>query len=192
MCQNIMGFWFFSRKKDDEINKLKNNLNGSFSNIKKDISLINGVLSFFKEKHQDYDRKFERLERDFAYMGGILEEIRKKSTVKNIPLRSSVHERSRAFKRSNQAFMNVQSLQNLKENLTPAQKRVIQMLNLAEIPLEYEDIAKDLKLSIVTIRRHISDIKRMGFDVKEKMNIDTKRKVFYIEKEIKKAIRSKR
>ena len=88
--------------------------------------------------------------------------------------------------------MNVQSLKNLKEILTPAQKRVIQLLNSTEIPLEYEDIAKSLGISIVTVRRHINDMKKMGFQVKEKMNINTKRKVFYIERGIKKAIQGKK
>ncbi|MEK6907110.1 MAG: HTH domain-containing protein, partial [Nanoarchaeota archaeon] len=102
------------------------------------------------------------------------------------------HERSRAFKRSNQSFMNVQSLKKLKEYLTPAQKRIIQILNVAEIPLEYEDIARELKLSVITVRRHVNDIKKMGFQVKEKINIDNGRKVFYIERAIKRAIQSKR
>src|SRR3989344_8493893 len=188
-----MGFWIFGNKNNDEIKKLKENLKNSFLNIKKDIDGVNKFLDHFKEKHNQHDQKHElhsqrldNLEDEVSKLYQILREYDQGREE-----RSSVHERSRAFKRSNQAFMNVQSLQNLKENLTPAQKRVIQMLNLTEIPLEYEDIAKDLKLSIVTVRRHLGDIKRMGFDVKEKMNVDTKRKVFYIEKEIKKAIRSK-
>ncbi|MEK6862602.1 MAG: HTH domain-containing protein [Nanoarchaeota archaeon] len=187
-----MGFWFFGRKKDAEINNLKNNLRGSFSNIKGDISLINEVLNHFRERHSNYDKKFEHLERDIAEIRHLLEKKDKIATRRSSFERSIVHERSRAFKRSNQSFMNVQSLKKLKEYLTPAQKRVIQMLNLAEIPLEYEDLAKELKLSVITVRRHINDIKKMGFQIKEKMNIDTGRKVFFIENVVKRAIRGKK
>ena len=66
------------------------------------------------------------------------------------------------------------------------------MLNLAEIPLEYEDIARELKLSVITVRRHINDIKKMGFQIKEKMNVDAGRKVFFIENVMKRAIRGKK
>ena len=86
--------------------------------------------------------------------------------------------------------MNVQSLDNLKERLTPAQKRIIQVLDMAEMPIEYEDIARELGISIVTVRRHVNDIKKMGFQIKEKINVDAKRKVFYLEKDIKRAIKA--
>jgi len=187
-----MGFWFFSRKKDDEISKLKDNLRISFSNINQDVGLINEILNHFREKHSNYDKKFEHLERDIAEIRHLLEKKDKIATGRSSFERSIVHERSRAFKRSNQSFMNVQSLKRLKEYLTPAQKRVIQMLNLAEIPLEYEDIARELKLSVITVRRHINDIKKMGFQIKEKMNVDAGRKVFFIENVMKRAIRGKK
>mgnify|MGYP001618306362 CR=1 FL=1 len=187
-----MAFWFFGKKKDEEIEGLKNNLKHSFSNIKRDFSLINELLDHFREKHSNHDQKFERLERNIAEIRHILEKKDKIATERSNFERSIIHERSRAFKRSNQSFMNVQSLKKLKEYLTPAQKRIIQILNVAEIPLEYEDIARELGVSIITIRRHVNDIKKMGFQVREKFNIDTKRKVFYLENMIKRAIRSKR
>ena len=189
-----MVFWFFKKKDDHEIHKLKENLNHSFSNIKNDIQSVHNVLKHFKEKHERHDEKhnlhnerFNKIEDQISRIYEILAQNNRHSSERSI-----VHERSRAFKRSDQSFMNVQSLQNLKENLTPAQKRIIQLLNLAEIPLEYGDLAKELKISVITVRRHINDIKRMGFDIKEKMNVDTKRKIFYIESGLKRAIRSKK
>jgi len=58
----------------------------------------------------------------------------------------------------------------------------------SEIPLEYAQIAKKLGLNIVTIRRHINDIKRTGFEIKEKINAQKKRKVFYIDGKMKKLV----
>lgn len=184
-----MAFWFFGKKKDDEIVKIKDNLKNSFSNIKRDVGLINELLDHFRSKHSEHDQRFERLERNLAEIKQLLA---KKSTVNERLERSIVHERSRAFKRSNQSFMNVQSLKRLKENLTPAQKRVIQLLNVTEIPLQYEDMAKELGVSVITVRRHMNDMKKIGFQVREKFNIDTKRKVFYLENVVKGAIRSKK
>ena len=188
-----MGFWIFG-KKDNEIKKLKDNLKDSFSNIKEDIKNVHGILDHFKEKHNHNDKKhdmhsgrFEKLEEDIYRIYEILENLDRRKVEHSI-----VHERSRTFNRSNQSFMNVQTIKNLKEILTPAQKRVIQLLMIAETPMEYDDLAKELGLNIVTIRRHINDIKKMGFKVREKMNVEHKRKVFYLEKEMKQAIKRKK
>src|SRR3990167_4703254 len=187
-----MGFWIFGRKKDDDVDKIRDNLKHSFSNIKNDIQSIHNVLKHFKQKHEEHDEKhglhsekFEKLEDEISRIHEILEELDRRK-----PERSIVHERVQSFKRSNQSFMNVQSLDNLKERLTPAQKRIIQVLDMAEMPIEYEDIARELGISIVTVRRHVNDIKKMGFQIKEKINVDAKRKVFYLEKDIKRAIKA--
>ena len=89
-----MGFWFFSRKKDDEISKLKDNLRSSFSNINRDVGLINEILNHFREKHSNYDKKFEHLERDIAEIRHLLEKKDKIATGRSSFERSIVHERS--------------------------------------------------------------------------------------------------
>src|SRR3989338_5930579 len=150
-----MGFWIFGRKKDDGVNKIKDNLKHSFSNIKNDIQSIHNVLKHFKQKHEEHDEKhglhsekFEKLEDEISRIHEILEELDRRTIERSI-----VHERVQSFKRSNQSFMNVQS--SLKGRLTPAQKRIISILTVSEIPLEYETIAKVLKLNVITVRRHI-------------------------------------
>ena len=175
-----MTFWFFGNKKEDRVKKIEDNLKGSFSNIKKDFGTIHEFISHFKKKHDDHDERFERIERELEMMRNLIVQ-----TPSSDDERSIVQSRSIAFNRSIDPFMNVQSLKN---TITPAQKKVIHALSLAEIPLEYEDLAKELGLSIVTIRRHLNDLKRMGFDVKEKINIENGRKVFFIERAVKKAI----
>jgi len=179
-----MGFWDFLKIGNGRVKKIEANLKYSFLNIKKDMHSINKVLEHFKSKHEKHDKRFEMLERK-------LEELQE--TVQNTSIiddeRSSVHERSSAFKRSIAPFMNVQAFKN---TITPAQKRVIHVLSYAEVPLEYADLAKELGISVITVRRHVSDIKRLGFDVKEKINIENGRKVFFLEKAVKKAVRAKK
>jgi len=186
-----MGFWIFGKKDNGEVKDLKENLKNSFSNIKNDILSVHRVLENFKNKHLNHEAKHDKhadrlskIEEDIEKIFEILE-----NSNPRFDRRSIVHERSIAFNRPVQSFMNVQSLENFKENLTPAQKRVLQLLDSAETPLEYEDIAKELGISVITIRRHINDIKKMGFNIGEKVNINRSRKVFFLEKEIKKAIK---
>ena len=175
-----MGFWIFGNKKEDMVKKIEDNLKGSFSNIKKDFGVIHEFISHFKKKHDDHDERFERIEKELEILRNLIAE-----TPSIDDERSIVQSRSIAFNRSIDPFMNVQSLKNM---VTPAQKKVIHALSLAEIPLEYEDLAKDLGLSVVTVRRHLNDLKRIGFDVKEKVNIENGRKVFFIEKAVKRVI----
>ncbi len=179
-----MAFWFFGKEKEDRVKKIEDNLKTSFSYIKNDISFVTKFLNNLTNKHQEHDEKFEKMDRQ-------LKELREMVLSMGVvdDGRSIVHERSIAINHSNQSFMNVQSLKN---TITPAQKKVIHLLGLADVPLEYEDLAKELKLSVVTVRRHINDIKRMGFDVKEKMNVENGRKVFFIEKVVKREIMSKK
>lgn len=175
-----MGFWIFGNKKEDRVKKIEDNLKGSFSNIKKDFGTIHEFISHFRKKHDDHDERFERIEKELEILQNLIVQ-----TPSSDDERSIVQSRSIAFNRSIEPFMNVQSLKNV---ITPAQKKVIHALSLAEIPLEYEDLAKELGLSIVTVRRHINDLKRMGFNVKEKVNIENGRKVFFIEKAVKRVI----
>ena len=178
-----MGFWVFG-KKEDKIKRIENNIRHSFSHIKNDISLVNKFLNHLTHKNEKHENRFEKIEQELVNLRQIISEIPRREDGRSI-----VHERSIAFNRSNQSFMNVQSLKN---SITPAQKRVIHVLSLTDVPLEYESLAKELKLNIVTVRRHLNDIKKMGFDIKEKINIENGRKVFFMEKLIKRAIMSKK
>jgi biotin operon repressor len=175
-----MTFWIFGNKKEDRVKKIEDNLKGSFSNIKKDFGTIHEFISHFKKKHDDHDEKFERIERELGMMRNLIVQ-----TPSSDDERSIVQSRSIAFNRSSEPFMNVQSLKN---TVTPAQKKVIHVLGLADMPLEYGDLARELGLSVVTVRRHLNDLKRMGFNVKEKVNVENGRKVFFIEKTVKRAI----
>ena len=193
-------FWFFKNKKEDydsKINSLDNLVKTSFSNVKDDMTKVSNWIKFFKtneikqdDQIKELNNKLERLISEVSSLKVLYEKAPEPERSIERSSRSIVHERVQSFNRSNQSFMNVQS--SFKEALTPSQKRIISILTVSEVPLEYETIAKELKLNIITVRRHINDIKRVGFGIKEKMSIERGRKVFYIEKELKKSILSKK
>src|SRR3989338_7677420 len=87
-------------------------------------------------------------------------------------------ERIQSFNRSNQSFMNVQSI----KNLTPAQKQILALLSYAGGPMDYEGMAKKLGLSVITVRRHLNDIRRYGLNVEEKVSARGRKKVFSLDK----------
>ena len=178
-----MGFWDFFRKDGilkKKIDHLEKNVIHSFENIKKDVEHVHKEMDNIKKDGFNYDKRLQAIETKIIEILG------------DAPEHSIVHERSEAieriqsFNRSDQSFMNVQSVQNLEDpikKLTPAQKQVIALLAYSGGPVDYEDVAKKLGINIVTARRHINDINRAGFKIREKVSVKNRRKMFYLDKE---------
>ncbi len=191
-----MVWWFFGKRggnnaDSEELQRLKTSLKDSFSNVKQDIGAIGDWIRVFKEKDKEYERRFKEMDRQLRVLQGMMEyQMGKKR--EDLDERSIVHERVQSFNRSNQSFMNVQrgvqSMKSIGKRLTPMQKKVVALLSIAKKPLSYETIAGELKINLITVRRHINDIKRAGLNVKEKISVDNKRKVFFIEDQIKQKI----
>ena len=180
-----MGFWFFKKKDGNEIKRIHGIMENSFSNIKKDMGNLSSWVKHFKGKHEEHNDSFDNLVKDIKYIKKVFESHMEEHHSNE---HSIVHEHVQSFNHSNQSFMNVQSLKN---KITPSQKKVLNLLNKANMPLDYETIASELKLSIVTVRRHINDIKRV-FEIKEMKDVDRGRKVFYIDNKAKMKLKRKK
>lgn len=184
-----MGFWIFGKKEEaKKIDRLHNHVSESFSRVKDDINKIGVWIRHLDEHKNKHYNRLEEFEKRLLILEDIIHFREKKEPGIE---RSSVQAFNRIQSRSVQSFMNVQSLETLSEIITPKEKKVIMCLLEAEMPLEYVDIAKKLGISIITTRRHINDIKKSGFKIEEKMNVDTKRKIFFIKNEVKNAILGK-
>src|SRR3989344_332200 len=185
-----MVWWLFKRK-EDRFDNIHKNLEHSFTNLKGEMNSVGKWINHFKEKHEKHDHRFDEL---FRKMSSVEEQIgilngRLEVQIKEDNDRSIAIERIQSFNRSDQSFMNVQSVNSV-DNLTPAQKQVLALLVLAGGPLDYEDIATKLGLNIVTIRRHINDLKRAGIDIKEKVSVKNRRKLIYVDQEVKERVQS--
>ncbi|MBI2110100.1 HTH domain-containing protein [Candidatus Woesearchaeota archaeon] len=194
-------------KKDVDVEKklglMNTNLAVSFGNLKRDILAIKEWIDHFKAKEVDNDFRFRRLEETILELKNSV--ISADKLVGENPVYSekldarersiTPIERVQSFNRSDQSFMNVQSLENLPkfgvgqlERLTPAQKNLVALLLHAGGPLGYEEIAKKLGLNLVTVRRHLNDVLRAGVPVMAKMSVNTRRKMFYVSEILKGAI----
>jgi predicted transcriptional regulator len=187
-----MGWFGLTKSRDsnreiEEIRRLKSSLQDSFFNVKRDMTSVGEWIKKFDSREKINEQRFKEIEKKLAMLQGMME-YHASSQKARQGERSIVHERVQSLERSNQSFMNVQTLKKVSKRLTPMQKKVIALLSLAKKPLDYNTIAKELRISVVTVRRHINDIKRAGLEVKEKVSLDSKRKVFYIEEEIKERI----
>ncbi len=179
-----MGFWLF-KKRDDHIHKklseLEHAMGHSFTNVKKDMHNASEWINHIKEKHHHHDNRINELEKKYVELAEKYEQLNiiLAQDHEEEPERSIAIERVQSINRSDQAFMNVQSL-------TPAQKQVVLLLLGAGGPMDYESLAMKLHLNTVTIKRHINDIKRAGFPLDERVSVQTRRKVFSISESTKK------
>jgi len=193
-----MVWWLFKRKEDvhDRVKTLNKSLERSFYHLKNDMSNVNEWILHFKDKHRKHDDDFSELFTRIKMIEQAIERLNGQIKKEDIEVineeidRSIAIERVQSFNRSDQSFMNVQSVRSI-GSLTPAQKQMLALLLYAGGPLDYNDIAVKLKLNIVTVRRHINDIKRSGVDIKEKVSVKNRRKMVYVDKELREEIIAK-
>ena len=179
--------WKFFRKDsivDERISEVHTILENSFSKVKEDIDQVGEWIRHFdnykseqNKKNLDFEERIRSIEQN------IIRQYDDKNDDEH-----SKNEHVQSFNRSVQPIMNVQKM----KELTPAQKQVVGVLIYSGGPLSYEDISNKLKINIVTVRRHINDIKRAGFKIKEKVSVKNRRKMFMIEEEIKHTILNER
>ncbi|MBU1245775.1 MAG: HTH domain-containing protein [Nanoarchaeota archaeon] len=181
-----MGFLWFKKKEGDseeKINQLHSSLKSSFSNIKRDFEHSMGHIDHLHSKKEEHHGRLTKIEERLILLEQMLLDLKgKKSKVG----RSTI-ERVQSFNHS-ESFMNVQTI----KNLTPSQKQVVFLLLQSKNPLNYQVIADKVGSSIVTVRRHINDIKRAGVEVKEKISVKNRSKVFYLNDELKEELGQKK
>jgi|SRR3989344_1255196 len=179
-----MVFNFFRKRGDvhSRIDKLHVHIGDSFSKIKDDMKKVSGWIGHFDSKTKYHDQKLNFIMKKLEMIEQLLQnsEENEEEVVEN----KQAIERIQSFNRSNQSFMNVQSL----KNLTPAQRQILALMGYAGGPLGYDDMSKKLGLSVITVRRHLNDIKRSGINIEEKVSARGRKKVFLLDKNTKKLV----
>ena len=180
-----MSFWFFKKKEDvhKKVGILEKNISDSFLNLRKDMGKVGFWIDHFKQKHSHHDQRLNTIEHKLEKVLAILKEneIEYEEPIEHV----------QSFKRSDASFMNIQSPKDL-SNLTPAQKQVLMLMAFSGGPLDYNSISQKLKLNLVTVRRHMSDLKRAGIPLTEKVSVKNRRKIFILNKEVRDIIVGKR
>ena len=176
-----MIFNFFRKRRDfhARLDNLHNHLGDSFSKIKDDVKKLSSWINYFDSKTKEHDHKLNFILKKIELIENMLEN--KQENSEDVIEDKQTIERIQSFNRSNQSFMNVQSL----KNLTPAQKQILILLSYAGGPLGYDDMSKKLGLNVITVRRHLNDIKRVGIQIEEKVSVRGRKKVFLLDKRTK-------
>jgi DNA-binding CsgD family transcriptional regulator len=178
-----MAWWNFAKKEhilEEKFSEIRTVLENSFSRVKDDMSDVGEWIKHLENHRAKHDDSIKKIEERLH----VLETNIFHHSVVNPYNNVNDIERVQTFKRSNQSIMNVQSI----DDLTPAQKQVVGLLIYAGDAMTYEDISKKLGISIVTVRRHINDVKRAGFKINEKVSVKSRKKMFLVDESLKELI----
>ncbi len=175
-------FNFFKKREmaEEQFSEIHTILDSSFSRVKTDMEKVGKWIEHLDDHKDHHNKRLNELDHRLKILESKLIEQNHTSVEDN----HSKLERVQSFNRSVQPIMNVQKI----DELTPAQKQVVGLLVYSEEPLSYNDISNKLKINIVTVRRHINDIKRAGFEIKERVSVKSRRKVFFVKDSVRNSI----
>jgi len=163
-------FWFFKKKKrDNHIEQrfvnLHKSLNGSFSNIKDDLSDVSKWLGHFKDKHNDHNKQFEIVNYRLTNIEEVLEELKDVWTrVQTAVQTGAVSKQTQTDSCPNsrpklsKQQKNWTTLDVIK-NLTMMERAVVWSLLNTDLKLSYEDLSVALGKDQSTLRGQINSLK---------------------------------
>ncbi len=155
----MMGFLWFKSKKEDKHERLKGEVRGSFSSVKRDVSKIGRWIKHLKDRDDDLERKFDDLKKDIVEI---------KSFVSFFDTRIA----SRVFKQKQTAVGKQSAVQAVQtpvqtvvqtaflQGLTSNERMIIWTLLNTDMKLSYDDIAALLGKNKSTVRGQINNIKQ--------------------------------
>lgn len=195
-----MVWWLFSKRSvHKKVDDLQLKIADSFKNLKNDMRGTVQWIEHLNSKTDTHHDKIKGLERRLNNIENAFYELKENLSVHGtVQPFMNVHtvEPNQAIKAENDLpdrsdlFMNVHTFMNVHavEKLTPSERNIIALMVYSKEPLSYSEISQKLGINEVTIRRHMSDIKRMGFKMNEKVSVRSRKKLFFFEDRVKKAI----
>ncbi|MBT4334595.1 HTH domain-containing protein [archaeon] len=178
-----MVWWNFSKKEhilEEKFSEIRTVLESSFGKVKTDMSDVSEWIKHLECHRTEHNESIKNIEERLRLIETSIFHTKAHNSQYNL----NEIEHVQTFKRSNQTIMNVQNI----EDLTPAQKQVVGLLIYAEEAMTYEDISKKLGINIVTVRRHINDVKRAGIKINEKVSVKSRKKMFLVDESLKELI----
>ncbi|MFW6024909.1 MAG: helix-turn-helix transcriptional regulator [Candidatus Woesearchaeota archaeon] len=171
---------------------LKNEIDRINNSIDEIVELFQIMKTSFDKRNNKQKLQMNKLQdiilKKFKEVNERYNEIKKDITQKVSKRIDETIEKTRKNIKETKKNKSTLDYTKIKNKLTPAEKRIIALLVNVDRPMEYKDIAKRLGVSPVTIRRHISSIKKSDFPLNIAKN-DLNRNVVILTKKAKKIIK---
>ncbi|MEM2768303.1 MAG: hypothetical protein QXL50_00005 [Candidatus Pacearchaeota archaeon] len=164
-----MFFNFFKKRKvENEIEKLKEIMKNSFSNVKDDLNKISNWIIYLNEKDKDLDEKINRLQEEIneikeflAFSSGAFKQVFKQvfkhqTPVEGVqtPVQTGVQ-----TPKINKKLTKLETKSIILQELTLMERAILWVLANTDLKLSCEDIARVLGKSENTVRGQINNLK---------------------------------
>lgn len=188
-------FGLFNRKK--EIEEIKNDVKGSFDNVKEDFEKLGVWVNHFDDKHKAHESEFSGIKEDLSSIKDELDEV------KDLISMFGEGVSKQLFKTNKQVFNKQTPVEGVQtgvqtpvqtgnfygfSNLSVTERAIVWILANNELKLSYDDIAAMLGKTRSTIRGQINSIKQKSEGLVEEYIEKNGKKRVYIPEEIKEKI----
>ncbi|MEK6974238.1 MAG: hypothetical protein AABW41_03320 [Nanoarchaeota archaeon] len=199
-----MGVFDFLKKEDKFDKKFRNlhkNLNGSFSNIKKDMENFGKWVTHLENHRNHHYSKIEELEKRVYLMEKMLEDVKYGNEFVQIPIASKHKQTAIRFK---QTAVGVQTavqtgiqtanfperyeLVDILRSLTVMERAVLWTLLNTDLKMSYDDLSILLGKDKSTLRGQINNIKRKSESLISEFTEINGKKRFFVDENLRKVI----
>ncbi|MEI6058302.1 MAG: hypothetical protein WCP89_00870 [archaeon] len=157
-------FWFSGSKK--EVKKLKEEIHGSFSNVKKDFNKVGEWIRHIDGKHSNHEDDISMIKDQLIAIQGDLDEIKEfisffgEGISKQLPKQTQTAVYQQQVVEAVQMPVQTAVQTDFLSNLTVMERAIVWALLNSELKLSYEDLAHLMGKDKSTIRGQINTIKQ--------------------------------
>jgi ElaB/YqjD/DUF883 family membrane-anchored ribosome-binding protein len=188
-----MVFWFWKKKEEKEIEKLKNILKSSFFSVKNDLEKVGQWINYLNEKNKNFDEKIENLRMKVEKVEKEIEEIKEYLYYEGV-FKQVFKQHKQVFKHQTgvegvqtpvQTGVQTPEKENFLKNLTITERVIVWVLLNSDLKLSCEDIGRVLGKNSNTIRGQINNIKSKIPGLIEEIIEKNGKKRYFIEEKTK-------
>lgn len=192
--------WFFKKSDKKDIEQIKDEVKGSFSNVKNDIDKIGQWVNHLNNQDNTLNNQVNDLKQDISSIKDEIEQIKDVLEMVNEGVSKQLFKTPHAVQVKQTAVLPVQTAVQTAvqtgdfygiSNLSVTERAIIWLLVNNDLKLSYEDLAAMLGKTKSTIRGQINSIKQKSEGVIEEYTEKNGKKRVYIPEETKEKLLKK-
>ncbi len=192
--------WLFKKSDKKDIEDIKNEVRGSFSNVKNDIEKLSKWVSHLNGQDDTLNSQLNDLKQEVSSVKDEIEQIKEVLELVNEGVSKQLFKTPQAVRLKQTAVLPVQTAVQTAvqtgdfygiSNLSVTEKAIVWLLVNNDLKLSYEDLAAMLGKTKSTIRGQINSIKQKSEGMIEEYTEKSGKKRVYIPEEMKEKLLKK-
>ena len=192
--------WLFKKSDKKDIEQIKNEVRGSFSNVKDDIEKLSKWINHLNSQDNSLNSQLNDLKQEISSVRDEIEQIKEVVEMVNEGVSKQLFKTPQAVRLKQTAILPVQTAVQTAvqtgefygiSNLSITERAIIWLLVNNDLKLSYEDLAAMLGKTKSTIRGQVNSIKQKSEGIIEEYTEKSGKKRVYIPEEIKEKLLKK-